>query len=155
MIAHTTSFLTPIVEQRLEQEIAQWVCPMRDWSDYPSHHEQRLYLRVTYNCDNFISHSSLHCFITINKGCLWDCAYKTTLLLIRKSSLCGGSGFPLSLSEWSFTIYVWRHITVNKMCSLSASLNTIFPSCFITIWNYFNALFYFTFHPYTPLSDTQ
>ena len=26
------------------------------------------------------------------------------LLLIGKSSPCGGSGFPLSLSEWSFTI---------------------------------------------------
>ena len=42
---------------------------------------------------------------------------KEPLLLIGKSSLCGGSGFPLSLSEWSFTIiYVRRHITVNKMC---------------------------------------
>ena len=30
---------------------------------------------------------------------------KEPLLLIRKSNLCGGSGFPLSLSEWSFTIY--------------------------------------------------
>ena len=29
---------------------------------------------------------------------------KETLLLIGKSSPCGGSGFPLSLSEWSFTI---------------------------------------------------
>ena len=29
---------------------------------------------------------------------------KEPLLLIEKSSLCGGSGFPLSLSEWSFTI---------------------------------------------------
>ena len=29
---------------------------------------------------------------------------KEPLLLIRKISLCGGSGFPLSLSEWSFTI---------------------------------------------------
>ena len=29
---------------------------------------------------------------------------KKTLLLIGKSSPCGGSGFPLSLSEWSFTI---------------------------------------------------
>ena len=29
---------------------------------------------------------------------------KEPLLLIDKSSLCGGSGFPLSLSEWSFTI---------------------------------------------------
>ena len=29
---------------------------------------------------------------------------KDPLLLIDKSSLCGGSGFPLSLSEWSFTV---------------------------------------------------
>ena len=29
---------------------------------------------------------------------------KEPLLLIEKSSLCCGSGFPLSLSEWSFTI---------------------------------------------------
>ena len=29
---------------------------------------------------------------------------KKTLLLIDKSSLCGGSGFPFSLSEWSLTI---------------------------------------------------
>ena len=29
---------------------------------------------------------------------------KEPLLLIGKSSQCGGSGFPLSLSEWSFTI---------------------------------------------------
>ena len=29
---------------------------------------------------------------------------KEFLLLIRKSSPCGGSGFPLSLSDWSFTI---------------------------------------------------
>ena len=29
---------------------------------------------------------------------------KEPLLLIGKSSLCGGSGFPLSLSEWLFTI---------------------------------------------------
>ena len=30
---------------------------------------------------------------------------KEPLLLIGKSTLGGGSGFPLSLSEWSFTIY--------------------------------------------------
>ena len=29
---------------------------------------------------------------------------KDPLLLIDKSSLCGGSGFPFSLSEWSLTI---------------------------------------------------
>ena len=29
---------------------------------------------------------------------------KEPLMLIGKSSLCGGSGFPFSLSEWSLTI---------------------------------------------------
>ena len=29
---------------------------------------------------------------------------KDPLVLIDKSSLCGGSGFPFSLSEWSLTI---------------------------------------------------
>ena len=29
---------------------------------------------------------------------------KEPLLLIDKSSLCGGSGFPFSLSEWSLTV---------------------------------------------------
>ena len=29
---------------------------------------------------------------------------KEPVLLIGNSSPCGGSGFPLSLSEWSFTI---------------------------------------------------
>ena len=40
---------------------------------------------------------------------------KEPLLLIGKSSLCGGSGFPLSLSEWSFTICVTPY-NRKKMC---------------------------------------
>ena len=45
-----------------------------------------------------------------NKGrgmCIPVCGMvhiKEPLLLIGKISPCGGSGFPLSLSEWSFTI---------------------------------------------------
>ena len=41
-IIHTTAFVTPVVEHWLEQEIAQWVHPMKDRSDDPSHHEQTL-----------------------------------------------------------------------------------------------------------------
>ena len=37
-IAHTTAFVTPVVEW----EIAQWVHPMKDRSDDPSHHERML-----------------------------------------------------------------------------------------------------------------
>ena len=41
-IAHTTVFVTPVVEHWLEQEIAQWVHPMKDRSDDPSHYERTL-----------------------------------------------------------------------------------------------------------------
>ena len=41
-ITHTTAFVTPV-----EREIAQWVHPMKDRSDDPSHHERTLYLWAT------------------------------------------------------------------------------------------------------------
>ena len=52
---------------------------------------------------------------------------KDPLLLIRRSSQCSGSSrFPLSLSEWSFTI---SPITYNHIKNvLSASLNQTFLS---------------------------
>ena len=34
----------PVVEHWLEREIAQWVHPMKDQSDDPSHHERTLLL---------------------------------------------------------------------------------------------------------------
>ena len=51
---------------------------------------------------------------------------KEPLLLIGNSSPCGGSGFTLSLSEWSFTIYPTPYN--RKIKCLSASLNKTFPS---------------------------
>ena len=51
---------------------------------------------------------------------------KEPLLLLEKSSPCGGSGFPLSLSEWSFTICLMPYN--HKYNVLSASLNKTFPS---------------------------
>ena len=41
-ITHTTAFVIPVVEHWLEREIAQWVHPMKDRSDDPSHHELHL-----------------------------------------------------------------------------------------------------------------
>ena len=40
---------------------------------------------------------------------------KEPLLLIGKSSICGGSGFPLYCPSGPLP-YVQRHITVNEMC---------------------------------------
>ena len=41
---------------------------------------------------------------------------KEPLLLIRKNSLCGSSGFPLSLFQWSFTICLTLYNRNYKMC---------------------------------------
>ena len=46
-ITHTTAFVTPVVDHWLEWEIAQWVHPMKDRCDDPSHHERTLYLWAT------------------------------------------------------------------------------------------------------------
>ena len=51
---------------------------------------------------------------------------KEPLLLIGKHSLCGGSGFPLFLSEWFFTICPTPYNRKENV--LSASLNKTFPS---------------------------
>ena len=45
-IAHTTAFVTPVVEHWLEREIAQWVHPMKDGSHDPSHHELLMALKL-------------------------------------------------------------------------------------------------------------
>ena len=41
-IIHTTAFVTLFVEHWLEQEIAQWIRPMKDRSDNTSHNERML-----------------------------------------------------------------------------------------------------------------
>ena len=38
----TILIVIPVVEHWLEREIAQWVHPMKDRSENPSHHEQKL-----------------------------------------------------------------------------------------------------------------
>ena len=131
-IAHTTAFVTPVVEHWLEQEIAQWVHPMNDRFDDPSHHERTLLprsyifylmypndvsklaeidlivLAYSYGSNIILAKPVLHDRCNKGRGmCYSVCGMmhiKEPLLLIIMSSLCGGSGFPLSLSEWSFTI---------------------------------------------------
>ena len=59
-------------------------------------------------------------------SCLWNGAYKNTHAANQMSSLCGGSGFPLSLSEWSYIICLTPYNRKENM--LSASLNKTFRS---------------------------
>ena len=44
---------------------------------------------------------------------------KEPLLPIGRSSPCGGSGFPLSLSEWSFTICLMPYNRKRNVLSVS------------------------------------
>ena len=48
--------IPPVVVHWLEREIAQWVHPMKDRSDEPSHHERTLLPR------SYISLLACHCF---------------------------------------------------------------------------------------------
>ena len=78
---------------------------------------------------------------------------KEHLLLIGKSSLCGGSGFPLSLSEWSFTICLTPYN--RKINVLSTSLNKTFPH-FLPFKkkkknNFIFIIIYIFFYNYKPL----
>ena len=79
-IAHTTAFVTPVVEHWLEREIAQWVHPMKDRSDDPSHHERTLlprsYISLNHGVPAGSRNSSmsplwgLTPYITMNKNVL-------------------------------------------------------------------------------------
>ena len=64
---------------------------------------------------------------------------KEPMLLIGKSSPCGGGGFPLSLSEWSFTICMTPYN--RKYNVLSASLNKTFPSFLLSHNQCFSEIF--------------
>ena len=79
-IAHTTAFGTPVVEHCLEREKSQWVHPMKDRSDDPSHHERTLLprsyisLRVYFRCRIRLQFSKV-CGgkIRVCVGCLCVC----------------------------------------------------------------------------------
>ena len=132
-IPHTTAFVKPVVEHWLERGIAQWVHPMKDRSDDPSHHARTLLL-VSIHVSLFSAvravmnkASSVQCSTTgVTKVmvCAILCGMvhiKEPLLLISKSSPCGSIGFTLSLSEWSFPIC--PTLNNRKLNVLSVSLS--------------------------------
>ena len=71
-IAHTTAFVTPVVEHWLQREIAQWVHPMKDRSDDPSHHERTLlpYGHWRFKWTGLMTNNN---FLTIIETLDWIC----------------------------------------------------------------------------------
>ena len=102
-IAHTTAFVTPVVEHWLEWEIAQWVHPMKNRSDDPSQNERMLLPRsyislplpvCVYLQPKWLTHKwySKH-------RCVFLLHIKELLLLTGNSSpWWGGSGLHFSIS---------------------------------------------------------
>ena len=59
---HPTDRIILVVEDWLEREIAQWVHPMKDRSDDPSHHERTLLPRSYISLPALGCHSFIHSF---------------------------------------------------------------------------------------------
>ena len=66
-ILDTTAFVTPVMEHWLEREIAQWVHPMKDRSNSPSHHERmvlpRSYIWLQLTMVIFQNKIKMKCFL--------------------------------------------------------------------------------------------
>ena len=80
-IAHTTAFVTPVMEHCLEREIAQWVHHMKDRSDDPSHHERTLLPRSNISLLGHWNSSQKH------TGNLGKHAFTTNITIVVSEAL--------------------------------------------------------------------
>ena len=67
-IAHITAFVSPVVEHWLEREIFQWVHPMKERSDDPSHHERTLFPRSYISTLKFTGILHYWCSCSLLRG---------------------------------------------------------------------------------------
>ena len=88
-IAHTTAFVTPVMEHWLERETAQCVHPMKDQSDDPSHHEPTLLPR-SYISLLGISQVQIWNKIDLKRDPLKSNSSERIFLVTNWSAVCGG-----------------------------------------------------------------
>ena len=74
-IAHTTAFVTPVVEHWLEREIAQWVHPMKDRSDDPSHIYSHTHTYVEKQYIDIVIHQYIHSLFIMFVLCFLFCLF--------------------------------------------------------------------------------
>ena len=87
-IAHTTAFVTPVVEHWLERKIAQWLHHMKDRSDDPLHPF----------CWDVIKHSFIHSQKKVNLY-QWATVYRFQWTKNAKIQLRRICGFHLNLAK--------------------------------------------------------
>ena len=90
-IAHTTAFVTPVVEHWLEREIAQWVHPMKDRSDDPSHHERTLLPRSYFPKNDTLNIFYLRIYMASD---IWQ----RTIQIARVEIRCRHMGYSFRLA---------------------------------------------------------
>ena len=129
-IAHTTAFVTPVVEHWLQREIAQCIHPMKDRSDDPSHHERTLLPRsyVSLPCimlAGMFPVTNRNFIIKVISGSIMFLFLKSTQMLKTKRSerLPPSAAGPLCGPVWSC------HVAAAAVCRcLAGSLHAPVPS---------------------------
>ena len=113
-IAHTTAFVTPVVEHWLKWEIAQWVYhPMKDRSNDPSHHEWTLLPRSYVSLHNGNIHVGKlnFCLIFLNDICCTKTSEKVWYFLNEKQCHPAYKHFIyLYLFKWKYLSNSFKHI---------------------------------------------
>ena len=118
-IAHTTAFVTPVVENWLEQEITQWVHPMKDRSDVPSHHEQTLLP------------SQMRLMVVVNKLTLLDKYWSQAIGILTARHLGQGELWHRGQGE------LWHQASNNVNCRCLIAAQFIF----LLVKNFQNTLY--------------
>ena len=121
MIAHTTAFVTPVVDHWLEREIAHWVHPMKDRSGDSSHHERKLLPRSYISLLTTLLNTLQYNRHRVSKqGVIYSCAYRhvdmtaPTIFLYYQlqtfsEELCHGSSSDIYcvVIRQSLQFYLW------------------------------------------------
>ena len=124
-IAHTTAFVTSVTEHWLEREIAQWVQPMKDRSDDPSHHERTLLPR------SYIQQLEKYRIRLSVGSCISDCLAFTSLtavisilnqVTVRLSVKCGDKRASVDVYIRLFGIHFPDRSNINTKSGDSTAL---------------------------------
>ena len=132
-IAHTTAFVTAVVEHGLEQEIAQRVHPMKDRSDDPSHHERTLLPRsyISFHrgdgCGRNVS-MALTCLHNIRRLCESPrkrcCRMTGHCWMSRKPALPFSEGPVQNSRQWDWTTWKYKNVLLRALTHACAHTRT-------------------------------
>ena len=117
-IAHTTAFVAPVMEHWLEREIAQWVHPMKDRSDDPSHHERTLLPR---SCISL--RFSVQRYMIIRCQC--PRTWPTCASMLQHCCRRETGGWPRLVASWTRRSCSFWVVLSMTACSMATAANQL------------------------------